>query len=195
MSAESVGAGSRRAPDFDRLYRLDPDPFGVERTWYERRKQATALALLPRERYRFAWDAAAGTGALAVALEQRCDRVLASDAAPIAVDRLRGRGLDAMLNRLPDVPSAANGADLVVLSEVLYYLDPSAARQAIDAIIRSAAPGTDLLSVHWLGTGPDLAVPGADATEALDAAVLDAGWRRLVHLDDEGFALRCWRNR
>lgn len=181
------------APDFEALYREDPDPFDVAGSWYERRKQAIALALLPRERYLLAWDAAAGTGELAEALRGRADRVLASDAADAAVALLEQRGLDVCRSALPAVPEGARGADLVVLGEVLYYLGASAQEAAIEAIDEAVAPSADLLAIHWLGDGDDLAEPGPAATERLDAALGRRGWARLAALDDGDFAIRIWR--
>lgn len=181
-------------PDFDRLYREHDDPFEVETSWYERRKQSVLLATLPRERYRRAWDAAAGTGALAAALAERADDVLATDSSPVAVERLIARGLDAEHNRLPHVPNRAHGADLIVLAEVLYYFDDADAEATLAAIAGSCAPGADLVAVNWLGDGDDLACPGPVATRRFDEWLAAAGWHPLVHLDDDRFALRCWRS-
>jgi hypothetical protein len=36
---------------FDAMYRAAADPWGFEDRWYERRKYAISLALLPAERY------------------------------------------------------------------------------------------------------------------------------------------------
>lgn len=194
MSGDAGGAG-RRGPDFEALYRADADPFDVAGSWYERRKQAAALALLPRERYRLAWDAAAGTGQLAAALGERADRVVASDAAAAAVELLAGRGLEACRSALPAVPAAARGADLIVLAEVLYYLDPTGQAAAIEAAAAAAAPEADLVAIHWRRDGADLATSGEDATRRLDETLAGREWTLVARLDDEAFAIRCWRSR
>lgn len=189
---------SGEAPDFDARYRDDPDPFDVETSWYERRKEAIALALLPRARYRLAWDAAAGTGALSRALAERADAVVASDASAVAVERMRERCLEAEVAALPTVPDAARGCQLCVLAEVLYYLPEDARAATLEAVGAALAPGGDLLAVHWTGDGEDLAISGAALREELDAALGTgsapaAGWRLLASLDDEDFSMRVWR--
>jgi hypothetical protein len=51
-------------PDFDALYRDDPDPWQVRSSFYEQRKLDIVLAGLQRPRYRSAWDPACGVGEL-----------------------------------------------------------------------------------------------------------------------------------
>ena len=48
---ETLGAGY-----FDGMYAAAADPWGFEERWYERRKYAISLAMLPRERYRAAFE-------------------------------------------------------------------------------------------------------------------------------------------
>ena len=72
-------------PDFDTLYRADPDPWQVASSFYEQRKRAVVLASLTRARYRSAWDPGCGTGELAVHLATRADSVLATDISGEAV--------------------------------------------------------------------------------------------------------------
>lgn len=72
-------------PDFDTLYRADPDPWQVTSSFYEQRKQAVLLASLTRPTYVSAWDPACGTGELAAGLALRVDSLLATDASPEAV--------------------------------------------------------------------------------------------------------------
>ena len=40
------------AGDFDDMYARSDDPWGFTSRWYERRKYAISLAMLPQERYR-----------------------------------------------------------------------------------------------------------------------------------------------
>ena len=101
-------------PDFDRLYASDPDPWQVATSWYERRKIDIALACLRRPRYRFAWDAACGTGELAAMLAARCDAVLASDASDRACALTTARcaqvpGVRVEQGALPALPGSLAG--------------------------------------------------------------------------------------
>lgn len=138
---------------FDALYRASPDPWGTTTRWYERRKRMLLMAALPHERYRSAYEAGCGTGHISAALAERCDRLLASDGSRDAVDlataRLAGHDNVAVaLHRLPeDWPDGR--FDLIVLSEVLYFVD-DAACAAVAAASRDGA-GCDGLVVacNW----------------------------------------------
>lgn len=188
----------RAVPDFDRLYAEDPDPWRVATSWYERRKIAVTLAALRRERYDLAWDAAAGTGDLAAALADRCATVLATDASAraCALTQARVAGLGpARVERsaLPDRPAGlADGPDLVVLSEVLYYLTDRQRRATYDLLTALAHDETEVVAVHWLGALDDAYVSGATAQRELDARLVADGWSRLVTHTDEEFGLALW---
>jgi ubiquinone/menaquinone biosynthesis C-methylase UbiE len=179
--------------DFDALYRGNPDPFGVEDRWYEQRKQQVVLASLGQRRYRLAWDCASGTGHLSAALATRCESVVATDAAPTAVELTRARCRDASVacevSRLPAFPDSATGADLTVVPEVLYYL-PDEARAT--TVARLARQRGELVVVTWRHHPDDAHVSGSASVEELDAALVDAGWVRAVRHDEQDFVLATW---
>lgn len=192
----------RRRPDFEALYRSDSDPWDVATSWYERRKTALVLACLRRERYRLAWDPACGTGELAAHLADRSDRVVATDQSVRAVELTRARGhahrdrLTCAVSELPEVPAAlaesGHAPDLVVLSEVLYYLDDPARAATYAMLDALAAPDADLVSVHWWPTPEEAAVAGAHAHRELGDALAARGWARLVTHTDEEFLVAVW---
>lgn len=188
-------------PDFDAMYAADPDPWKVRDSWYERRKEAVVLALLSRERYDHAWDAASGTGDLALALARRCERVTASDASSRAVEltgellsgeRASGVPTSVVVNRLPEVPALAEPPDLVVLSEVLYYLPEADRLRALEAVGAAAKPSAELVVVHWRHHPDDAFLAGAAATEEADRLWRERGWERLVWHDDRHFVAASW---
>ena len=183
-------------PDFDAMYAADPDPWNVRDSWYERRKESVVLALLARERYDHAWDTASGTGDLALALSRRCGRVTASDATPRAVvltgDLLSGVSASVVANRLPEVPALAEPPDLVVLSEVLYYLPEADRLRALEAVGAAARPSAELVVVHWRHHPDDAFLAGAVATEEADRLLRERGWERLVWHDDRHFVAASW---
>lgn len=190
-----------RQPDFEAMYAADPDPWKVRDSWYERRKEAVVLALLARERYEHAWDAACGTGALALALAERCTRVTATDAARRAVeltaDLLSGASPAAAqtttaVSALPAVPDLGDAPDLVVLSEVLYYLSDDDRGRSIEAATSVAADVAELVVVHWRHHPDDAQLSGASATEEADALVAERGWARQCWHDDRDFVAASW---
>jgi hypothetical protein len=183
-------------PDFDAMYAADPDPWNVRDSWYERRKESVVLALLARERYDHAWDAASGTGDLALALSRRCERLTASDASPRAValtgDLLSHASASVVVNRLPGVPALAEPPDLVVLSEVLYYLPDADRLGALEAAGAAARPSAELVVVHWRHHPDDAFLSGAAATEEAHRLLCERSWERMVWHDDCHFVAASW---
>ena len=183
-------------PDFDAMYAADPDPWNVRDSWYERRKEAVVLALLARERYVHAWDAASGTGDLALALSRRCERLTATDASSRAValtgDLLADTSATVAESRLPEVPSLAEPPDLVVLSEVLYYLPDADPLRTLEAVGEAVRPSAELVVVHWRHHPDDAFLAGAAATEEADQVLRERGWERLAWHDDRHFVVASW---
>ena len=70
---------------FDAMYEAAADPWGFEDRWYEQRKRAVSLALLPAVRYRSAFEPGCSIGVLTRMLAGRCDAVLSCDVAAAAV--------------------------------------------------------------------------------------------------------------
>ena len=66
------------------MYQAAADPWGFEGRWYERRKYAISLALLPAARYHRAFEPGCSVGVLTSMLAPRCDRLLAFDLAAAA---------------------------------------------------------------------------------------------------------------
>ena len=186
-----------RPPDFEALYAADPDPWKVRDSWYERRKQGVLLSLLARERYEHAWDAACGTGALALALSHRCARVKATDASPRAValtaDVLSGTPhATALVNRLPELPPLEGAPDLVVLAEVLYYLPEEERSRCLDAVVAVAGDDAEAVVVHWRHHPDDAFLSGAAATEEAGTRLSRRGWERRTWHDDHDFVAASW---
>jgi len=59
---------------FDKIYAISPDPWGFTTRWYEARKYAISLALLPREHYGDAFEPGCSVGVFTELLAPRCDR-------------------------------------------------------------------------------------------------------------------------
>jgi hypothetical protein len=175
---------------FADLYGDGADPWQTRTSWYERRKRDVVLACLPRERYRHAAEPGCGLGELTAALAGRCDRVTASDPVAAAVDATRRAtdGPTVLSAALPDPQAVPGDADLVVLSEVLYYLAPDDVAQVADRI----PAGADVVLVHWRGW-PAEAPRDAVATHRQLTA--DPRFATLVEHVDEQFLLHVLRRR
>jgi cyclopropane fatty-acyl-phospholipid synthase-like methyltransferase len=149
---------TERLPDryFDELYARSRDPWRLADRWYEKRKYAITLAMLPQPTYHHALELGCSVGVLTAALTARCDHVTATDIAQAALDetdaRLRaaGRRQHVTLQRTSiDCAWPTDDFDLVVLSEVAYYLSENTLRRVIDSEVPKLMPGTTLLAAHW----------------------------------------------
>lgn len=185
---------------FEAMYSADPDPFGLGDRWYERRKMEVVIASLASDRYRSVWDTACGTGHLAELLAARTDHLLATDASPAAcrltADRLADfQNVRVGVHLLPDPPAGDRRFDLVVLSEVLYYLDEqdrAAAARTVTAVT-DAAVDAEVLAVCWRDHPSDASVSGEESLRELHSALQATGWSSVVRHHDEDFVLRSWR--
>jgi SAM-dependent methyltransferase len=140
---------------FDAIYGDEADPWGFDTSWYERRKYQISVGLLPRGKYRRALEPGCSIGALTELLADRCDELIAFDFHPSSVERARSRtanrpAVHVLRQTFPDYWPDGTG-DLVVWSEVAYYLNVDGARAAIDGLDRWLEPGGDLLAVHYTG--------------------------------------------
>ena len=141
---------------FDRIYSESDDPWQLGDRWYEQRKYAITLALLPYRRYRHAFEPGCSIGVLTEQLTTRCDHVTSTDIASAALDATHRRLVDAgrrhnvtLLRRSVDEPWPQAGFDLVVLSEIGYYLDHTDLSAVIDRTVGSLAPDGFVVACHW----------------------------------------------
>lgn len=153
--ADTAGDSDMPFEYFAAVYADDADPWGFDTSWYERRKYRISLGLLTRATYRRALEPGCSIGALTELLADRCDELIAFDFHPPSVERARSRtsdrpGVAVLQETFPDYwPDG--GGDLVVWSEVAYYLNGDGARAAIDGLERWLEPGGDVLAVHYTG--------------------------------------------
>lgn len=138
---------------FERLHASSKDPWGYEDRFYERRKRAVSLALLPRERFTQGLELGCSIGVLSSELAQRCDRLVAVDVSPSAIEQATSRlnsfsGAEAHLMRIPD-EWPEGGFDLIVLSETGYFLTPVQLDEVIRLSLASLSEDGVLLLCHW----------------------------------------------
>lgn len=156
---------------FEARYRAEGDPWRTLSDPAERAKAEAVLAACGEGPFASVVDLGAGLGVLAAALAPRSGRLLALDAAPTAVataaERLaRWPGARAEVAVLPDdLPGGR--FDLVVASEILYYLAPAAFAATLGWLDGAVAPAGRVVAVHWLGSAPDLERSADDVHAAL----------------------------
>ena len=157
---------------FDALYAADPDPWQFATSDYEREKYAASLAALPDATYQAALEVGCSIGVFTRALAARCKTLLALDVADAALAQARQQCRESNVtfqNRSVPDDWPEGSFDLIVLSEVLYYLDISALSRVAAKVDLSLPQGGVVLLVHYLGE-TDYPISGDEAAETFIAA-------------------------
>jgi predicted TPR repeat methyltransferase len=147
---DSLGQGY-----FERLYSGKADPWEFATSAYEKRKYAATLAALPRARYSRALELGCSIGVLTGLLAGRCESLLAADISEIALTSARARCAalkNVRFEHRDFSRSFPEGAfDLILMSEVGYYLSMQHLEQLRARIAAALSPGGHLLLVHYTG--------------------------------------------
>ena len=177
--AQGAVYGGDPAARFERLYAEDPDPWGYDTSTYEHEKFAATVAALPGGSMR-ALDVGGSNGVLTAMIAARCEEVVALDSSPRAVALARSRepGPNVQLaqGRFPDEIPAGRW-DLIVCSEVLYYLTPAELWRALRWLRARLEGGATVLAVSWRGHGTDEPMRGDDVHDLLATEL--ARWHTL----------------
>lgn len=190
MNGLPVGPGPAY---FDSLFERSDDPWQFKRRWYEARKRALTLACLPEQRYRCGYEPGCANGELSAELAARCDSLLVSDGSARAVALARAR-----LAGLPQVTIAQAGLpeawpdqrfDLIVLSEIGYFLDPARLDAVAAHTLASLEPGGTVLACHWRRPIAGCVLDGEAVHHRLAARL---ALHRLTELREADFVLHVW---
>jgi trans-aconitate methyltransferase len=175
---------------FEEFWSLGDDPWDHGSRWYETRKYDLTAAALPRMRYRRSFEPGCGSGFLTQRLGVRSEEHVAMERHP--------RGVAATARRCASLPTVAvvegtipsdwppGRFDLVVLSEVLYYLDASDLDVALERVEGSLVSGGDLLIVHYR---PPVAEHAWTGDEVHARVRSQLGWDVVLQIDDPQFRL------
>ncbi len=194
---ETFVLSSARDDALDDLHSKHDDPWGTATRWYEKRKRQLLLAMLPRPRFTRALDLGCSTGTLTVDLVARCDELVAVDSSPHALEAAATltQGVSNVELRLGDLSTEVpeGDFDLVVLSEVGYFLSPVALDRLIARIARVLTPDGCLVVAHWRHpisgwplSGPEVHARFAQAAGLPPVAgrYLDRDVEIVVHADE-----------
>ena len=135
------------------LYRASDDPWQHRTSSYEQAKFAETVRATGGGPFRAGLEIGCGNGTLSRLLAALCEKLTAIDCIPAAIaaagQALRGMpNVEVILGIVPDDLPAIS-PDLVVLSEVLYFLEPSEVVGLADWIAANVQ-GT-VVCVNWTG--------------------------------------------
>lgn len=177
---------------FDAMYAAADDPWSMRTRWYEERKYALTTAVLPRRRYTDGLEVGCSVGELTARLADRCDRLTGWDASAAAVERATARVAGRGHVRIEQAAVPARPlpqVDLLVLSEVLYYLDAADLQRLLAQVRAAVRPGGTLLAVHWRHPVREYPQTGDAVHDALRTAI---PWPRVAAHDEPDLLLDCW---
>jgi SAM-dependent methyltransferase len=174
MSATRMTRDRAPVEHFERLARESEDPWDYATSEYEQGKYRRSLDYLP-ERAGRALELGCSVGVFTAMLAPRCDRLVAVDFSPTALERARERldadgvaNVELLRRRLPEeMPEGP--FETIVCAEVLYYWSADLVRDGLRRIEEALAPGGTLLTVHWRHPDRRRELTGDDVGEIIDA--------------------------
>lgn len=171
------------AAEFEARYRAELDPWHYLDSPYERTKYEATLRACGDRRFASALELGASIGVFSAMLAPRCVRLVAIDFSPTAARSAREclsayPHAQVIVGSIPDrVPDER--FELVVASEILYYLTEPALARTLLLLERVLVPGGRLVCVHWRRPGPERPLDAA----AVHATVAAEPWLAPVSAD------------
>ena len=138
---------------FDKVYDVNTDPWNFETSVYEKEKYAVTISALNKKLYKNVFEVGCSIGVLSEMLAERSKNLLAVDASEAPLFKARQRLL-AYKNVVVDkmnIPAEfiSTPCDLIVLSEVAYYLNDEDLQILRVKAMQQLEKGGQLLMVHW----------------------------------------------
>jgi predicted TPR repeat methyltransferase len=142
---------SRNPEYFERMYAASPDPWDFVGSSYERAKYLATLAVLGERNFHCAFEIGCSIGFLTSMLATKCQSLLAVDVVESAL--VMARETCATLKHVNlqvplDWPEKQE-FDLIICSEVLYFLSPTDIEIVAELVFESLLPGGNVLLVNY----------------------------------------------
>ncbi|MEP6925236.1 MAG: SAM-dependent methyltransferase [Pyrinomonadaceae bacterium] len=155
---------------FEEVYRANADPWNFETSEYERAKYAATLAALPQTHYQKAFEIGCSIGVLTKELAARCTKLLAIDVSDAALEKAQKRcaKLSQISFEKMQIPAEFPAAafDLILVSEVGYYLAPEDWQTATEKIAKHLELNGNVVLVHWIPFVHDYPQTGDEVHES-----------------------------
>ncbi|WP_029603463.1 SAM-dependent methyltransferase [Kozakia baliensis] len=174
---------SWNASIFEKIYQTNADPWRFKTSAYEKEKLARLLTWLPTHRQLHSIiELGCSIGIGTRALSEKCDHILAIDAAANALLRARHHCaerhnvtfLQAFLpEKCPTQPQ--NHYDFAVISELLYFLNQNDIKLLAIKLLPLLTRSASILLVNWTGR-TDTPCTGDQAVEIFIQTCRQAGW-------------------
>ncbi|WP_407307307.1 class I SAM-dependent methyltransferase [Acinetobacter sp.] len=138
---------------FDELYKNSDDPWDYEQRWYEERKRQICLALLLQPVYSKVLEIGCSNGVFSQHLAQRSKQLICLDAHSKAVQLAQVRldhlsHVKVIQQHIPE-QFPAGSFDLIIINEILYYLQPEELAHLIEKVENSLTLEGVVVCCHW----------------------------------------------
>lgn len=157
---------------FENVYNNSDDPWDFATSDYEAAKYAATIAALPKEKYESAFEIGCSIGVLTSKLAERCERLLSVDVndSALAKARERNRDLSSVKIKKMFVPDEfpSEKFDLIVVSEVGYYLSIEDWKKLSDKIFDKLKTNGDVILIHWTHFVEDYPQTGDEVHESFE---------------------------
>lgn len=180
---------------FENIFQNSSDPWNFESSPYEQQKLARVLQYLPARPISFAVELGCAIGVSTLALAKHCKRIVGIDASEtalaIAQRRCAQQSHVSFINAfLPQAypASEVSGCDLVLISEVLYFLSPVDIQHLAVNVTRSLRSEGSILIVNWIGP-TDTPCTGDEAAECFIQTCQSQYWQSDYSERGEGYRI------
>lgn len=180
---------------FADVYAANDDPWDFATSEYEAKKYAATIESLPRKKYKNVFEIGCSIGALTEKLTAKCEKILAVDVSEKALAQAieRCAKLSNITFRKMSVPREfpAEKFDLILISEVGYYLAPEDWQTAMNKAFAHLTENGQIALVHWLPTVHDYPQTGDEVHDSF--AEFAAGKMQNLHRSrEENYRIDVW---
>lgn len=178
---------------FEDLYRHNSDPWGYDAHWYEARKRQICLALLTKPRYPKVLEVGCSNGHLSFHLAQRAEQLVCIDVSKSAVrlasERLKEFEHAVVENRKIPEDYSIQKYDLILISEMAYYLSADELHHFIEKLKHSLNDDGEILCCHWRHEIQDFEL---NAEQVHQAFQQHFPFHHYLSLNDPDFMIDLW---
>lgn len=180
---------------FEKVYAANDDPWGFQTSEYEAAKYQATLAALPRKNYKNAFEIGCSIGVLTEQLAKKCEKILAVDVSEKALEQAkkRCRSLSNVRFQLMLIPEEFPDEkfDLILISEVGYYLSPPDWEKAMTKIFAQLSEKGQVALVHWTPFVDDYPQTGDEVHDSF-AEFAKNKMRKLSEKTTDKYRLDVW---
>lgn len=183
-------------PDyFEKVYEANDDPWNFQTSEYEAKKYEATLNALPKSKYQNVLEIGCSIGVLTKLLAERCENLLATDVSQSALEKAKDRcknfnNITFELHQFPEeLPNQK--FDLIVISEVAYYLSIEDWKLAIKNLAEILDSGGQIILVHWLPEVHDYPQTGDEVHEIFKELVQNQ-MHNIFNKREENYRIDVW---